>query len=144
MSDNSDKTNVKNLIEMKNQYENKLIDILRKYFIRYIHKIYDNNDSLKKFQKNLIAIPEWEQNKIDKEYSKFIKNNGNTEEELSGMLNIIFGLNIQIMTVLFNPIEINVPKFWNFWYKCLKRIGKYYYEHPYCIPKETQVKSQIV
>jgi hypothetical protein len=29
-----------------------------------------------------------------------------------------------------NNLEVNAPKLKNFWYKCLKSIAKYYYEHP--------------
>lgn len=118
----------------KKEYQNKLNEILKKYFIRYIEKLYSDCDSYKDFQRELLKIPEWSYDKSVKEYDKFLKYTKEkfdlSEDELIKILDIIFGLNIKIMTSLFDEIELNIPKFNIFWFKCLKRIGKYYYENP--------------
>jgi len=122
------------LVDTKKEYQSKLNEILRKYFIRYMKKLYEKNDNYKDFQYELLKIPKMPSEKITKEYDKFIKYTNDkydlSEEELIKILDIIFQLNIKIMTSLFDEIELKIPPFQLFWLKCLKRIGKYYYENP--------------
>lgn len=121
------------LVDTKKEYQDKLNEILTKYFIKYMKKLYEISDNYKDFQHELLKIPKMPSEKVTKEYGKFIKHIGDkydlSEEELTKILDIIFKLNIKVMTSLFNEIEFNIPEFKIFWIKCLKRVGRYYYEN---------------
>lgn len=123
---------IHHFIKSKKEYQSKLTKILKKYFVRYISKSFDK--SLREFQKILLKIPEWSDDKLNKEFSKFTKFIENrfdlSEEDLSKTLSILIGLNVKIMAPITYDIEVKIPKFKDFWYKCIKKIGKYYYEHP--------------
>jgi hypothetical protein len=45
------------------------------------------------------------------------------------------------MTSICNNLEVNAPKLKKFWYKCLKRVAKYYYEHPKVMLLESDFKK---
>lgn len=123
---------IHHFISSKKDYQSKLTKILRKYFVKYISKLFDK--SLREFQKVLLKIPDWSDEKLNKEFSKFIKFTESkfelSEEDLSKLLTILIGLNVKIMASITDDIEVKIPKFKDFWYKCLKKIGKYYYENP--------------
>lgn len=131
------------LIDTKKEYQKKLNEILKKYFMKFIEKSY--NDSLREFQTKLLKIPYWSDEKIEREYSKFLKfirdKYDLSEDELSKILNIVIGLNIKIMTSIFDEIEIEMPKISIFWYKCLKRVCKYYYENPKIMKSDELFKN---
>ena len=68
-------SNIRDLIEQKNRYEEKLTDVLTDFLYKYITKIYKTlpDKRLKTFQKTLLYIPEWNSTKQDKLYNKFVK-----------------------------------------------------------------------
>lgn len=123
---------IQQFINSKKEYQSKLTKILKKYFIKFLSNSFDK--SLRDFQKILLKIPEWSDEKLNKEFNKFIKFTVNrydlSEEDLLKTLTMLIGLNVKIMATISDDIEVKVPKFKDFWYKCLKKIGKYYYEHP--------------
>lgn len=135
---------IKRLILSKTEYESKLNMILKKYFIKYFKELYDeikiskskdfNFSIYKEFQKKLYNIPSWSSDKLTREYGYFTKYVSKkydlSHNELSKILDIIYTLNIKIMTPLFNYPINNIPKFKDFWYKCIKKFGKFYYENP--------------
>jgi hypothetical protein len=137
------KEKVQDLIETKKEYQKKLVEIMKKYYLKFIEKLYIK--SLREFQEKLFKIPNWPDEKLEKEYSKFLKFVNDkyelNEEELTKILHIVYGLNIKIMTSLCDDLEVNAPKLFKFWYKCLKRIGKYYYEHPKVMLSELDFKK---
>ena len=45
------------------------------------------------------------------------------------------------MTSICDELEVKAPKLIKFWYKCLKRVGKYYYEHPKVMLSESDFKK---
>jgi hypothetical protein len=126
------KEQIQDLIETKKDYQNKLTEVLRKYYMRFIEKMYEK--SLREFQEKLFRIPDWSSDKIEKEYNKFLKfiedKYDLSEDDFTKTLHIVYGLNIKIMTSICTDLEVNAPKLIKFWYKCLKRVAKYYYEHP--------------
>ncbi len=134
---------ISNIITTKKEYQTKLIEILKKYFTKYISNLFDK--SLRSFQESLLKIPNWSDDKLDKEFNKFIKFSQNrynlSEENLSKILSIIIGLNVKIMSAMVDDIELNLPKFHIFWYKSLKRIAKYYYENPKVMLSELEFKK---
>jgi hypothetical protein len=133
MSSSKEKS-IKHLISSKIEYESKLNMILKKYFIKYFKEIYDEVKIYKEFQKKLYNIPSWSSDKLSREFGYFTKYVNKkydlNQNELSKILEIIYTLNIKIMTQLFNYPINNIPKFKDFWYKCIKKFGKFYYENP--------------
>jgi hypothetical protein len=133
---------INDLIITRDKYHQQLVDIFKKYYIKFIKRLYDT--SLREFQKKLLKCADWSDDKLDKEYEKFLKFVSNNydlnEEELTKILHIVHGLNIKIITAICEDIEINAPKLIKFWYKCLKRVCKYFYEHPKTILSETDFK----
>lgn len=137
------KEQIQDLIETKKDYQHKLIEILKKYYMRFIEKLYEK--SLREFQEKLLKIPDWSHEKLEKEYQKFLTfihdKYDLSEEDLTKTLHIVYGLNIKIMTALCTDLEINAPKLIKFWYKSLKRVAKYYYEHPKVMLSEYDFKK---
>lgn len=133
MSSSKEKS-IKHLISSKTEYESKLNMILKKYFIKYFKELYDEIKIYKEFQKKLYNIPSWSSDKLTREFGYFTKYVNKkydlNHNELSKILEIIYTLNIKIMTPLFNYPINNIPKFKDFWYKCIKKFGKFYYENP--------------
>lgn len=137
------KEQIQDLIETKKNYQSKLIEALKKYYMKFIERLYEK--SLREFQEKLFKIPNWSNEKLDKEYDKFLKFIDEKydlgEEEFTKILHIVYGLNIKIMTSICNNVEVNAPKLKKFWYKCLKRVAKYYYEHPKVMLSESDFKK---
>jgi hypothetical protein len=137
------KEQIQDLIETKKDYQSKLIEALKKYYMKFIERLYEK--SLREFQEKLLKIPSWSDEKIDKEYNKFLKfiyeKYDLDEDEFTKILHIVYGLNIKIMTSICNNLEVNAPKLKKFWYKCLKRVAKYYYEHPKVMLSENDFKK---
>ena len=144
MSSSKEKS-IKHLILSKNEYESKLNMILKKYFIKYFKEIYEETKIYREFQKKLYNIPSWSSDKISREYGYFKKYVNKkydlSENELSKILDIIYSLNIKIMTPLFDYMNIDVPKFKDIWYKCIKKYGKFFYENPKLIKENKQNDS---
>jgi hypothetical protein len=137
------KEQIKDLIETKKEYQNKLIEVFKKYNMKFIEKLYEK--SLREFQEKLFKIPDWSSEKIEKEYQKFLKFIDDkydlTEDDVTKTLHIVYGLNIKIMTSICKDLEVMAPKLSKFWYKCLKSIAKYYYEHPKVMLSESDFKK---
>ena len=138
-------------IETRKEYEDKLYTIIYKYQIKYIYYIFEKqydddkqinrlNSLYRHFQKRLLKIADWSSDKLHKEYKKFLewcKRKYNIqEEELQQILNTIITLFVKIMINKKNIIieglldSYTFPKFKYFFYKCLKRISRHYYENP--------------
>jgi len=136
---------VKHLISSKIEYESKLNMVLKKYFIKYFKELYEDDASLKlrELQKILYKIPSWSDNKIDKEYGYFTKyiykKYELNQDDLSKILDLVYSLNIKIMTSIYDVVSISIPKFKNFWYKSIKKIAKYFYENPKLIKENTDI-----
>lgn len=129
--------NEKNAKQLLEKYESQLLHVFSKFFIRYIQDIKDLSDSTKEFQSILLKIPQWSNSKIDREYSKFLKFISKKyqiqSEQLLKIYNQIFILRIKIILFLFRKhtdFILNIPELHTFWYKCIKHISKYFYDHP--------------
>jgi hypothetical protein len=138
-------------IETRKEYEDKLYTIIYKYQIKYIYYIFENqydddkqigtlNSLYRHFQKRLLKIADWSSNKLNREYEKFLdwcKRKYNLhEQELQQILNTIITLFVRVMINKKNIIieglleSYTFPNFKYFFYKCLKRISRHYYENP--------------
>jgi hypothetical protein len=139
------KEQIKDLIETKKNYQHKLVEIFKKYYIKYIEKLFEKSIKLRPFQEKLLKIPSWSHDKIEKEYNKFLTFVNDkydlSEAEITKILHIVYGLNIKIMISICDEIEVNAPKLIKFWYNCIKRIGKYYYEHPKMMLSDNDFKK---
>lgn len=128
--------NTYSLRDKKFEYQKRLNDILKKYYLRLFKKIYNNMEkkSIKDFQKKILEIKTWDNDKINSQYKKFLKfilkKYSFSEEDVYRMLDVVFILNLKIMATLFGDVEINVPEPKIFWYNCLKSTSKYIYENP--------------
>lgn len=138
------------------KYEDILIKLLQKYFIKYMIKIYDDTDTLKDFQLYLYNIPKWteRQGKIAKEYNNFLEKMDYTDNDFLDLLETVFTLNVKLIINLYysenidnsysiDNINIDIPKTHIFWYKCLKNISKYFYEHPKRIKLGDSVQNKL-
>lgn len=127
----------------RDKYQHQLFDIFQKYYMKFIKRLYDK--SLREFQEKLLKCANWSDDRLDKEYEKFLKFVSNNydlnEEELTKIFHIVYGLNIKIITAICEDFETNAPKLIKFWYKCLKRVCKYYYEHPKVLLFDTDFKK---
>jgi len=152
-------------IEHKEKIQSEFYEILSKYIYKYINRVlkmeYDLHKASKtigflyqNFQKRLLKISKWSDYHIDKEYSKFLKwsrrKYNYSENELQQMLNDIITLTIQVM--IHKPslyveklLEGSLPSLRNFYYKCLKRLTRIFYENPKSTRSITlsQLKAQI-
>lgn len=152
-------------IEHKEKIELQFYEILSKYIYKYINRIlkmeYDVHKASKtigflypNFQKRLLKISKWSDYHIDKEYGKFLKwskrKYNYSEQQLQQMLNDIITITIQVM--IHKPslyveklLEGSLPSLRDFYYKCLKRLSRIFYENPKSTKSITlsQLKAKI-
>lgn len=134
-------------IEKKRKTETELYETFIKYIYKYISKIYvkTGRTHIRKnvhvdFQKRLIQIAKWDSTTVNKEYYKFLKwckRRYNYEErDLQKMLHTIITLTTAIMIHKSSDYTqslletFDFPKVETFYYGCLKRIARYFYENP--------------
>lgn len=152
-------------IEHKEKIQSQFYEILAKYIYKYINNIlrmeYDLHKASKtigllypNFQKRLLKISKWSDYHIDKEYGKFLKwtkrKYNYSEEQLQQMLNDIITITIQVM--IHKPslyveklLEGSLPSLRDFYYKCLKKLSRIFYENPKSTKSITlsQLKDKI-
>lgn len=152
-------------IENKQRIESEFYEILSKYIYKYLNRVLKNEYEYHKaskiighlypnYQKKLLKISKWPEYKIDKEYSKFLKwcsrKYNKTENQLQIMLNDIIILTIQVM--IHKPslyveklLENSFPSMRDFYYKCLRRLARVFYEAPKSTKSITlsELKRQI-
>lgn len=133
---------LKHLISTKNDFEQKVTDLFSKYFAKRIKKFYHNSSDQKyvyrEFQKNLYELANWSPLKISKEYKKFskwcLKKYDFTESEVEKLINTL--INTSIKLILYTSSnesifdKIFIPPLEIFFYRGLKRVARFYYEHP--------------
>jgi hypothetical protein len=133
-------------IDTKRKIESRLYEILCKYTYKYLNKIYHNQMVIHpktinyNFQKELIKISKWSEDTINKEYFKFLKwckkKYDYKEQHLQNLLREIVTLNTMIMINKTEEYTISLletydfPKLQVFFYKCLKKISRFFYENP--------------
>lgn len=151
-------------IKTRKDFETKLYTIIYKYQLKYIYYIFEKhyddnkqNNTLKHlypdFQKHLIKISQWSDDSINKEYNRFLiwckKKYNLSENELQKILDTIITLFIKVMINKSNVIvegileKYTLPKFSMFFYKCLKKIARKFYENPKSITMENEISNKI-
>jgi hypothetical protein len=142
---------IKTNIEKRDKLKTKLHNILVKYIYKYITRLFEKEKSshdskttrpslYPDFQRSLLKIPKWSENKIDKEYHKFLKWSRKKEDldenELYLMFINIIKLSIEIIlnksNIYVNALLENhkFPTMKEYYIKCLKRITRVVYENP--------------
>lgn len=124
----------------------KLNKILIKFFFQYILNILNNsNRKSKDFQSNLLKISNLSQNNINKEYARFLKfiskKYSLSETNILDLFESVFIYNVKLTASVFGNMEINIPSFESFWFKCLKYISKFFYEHPKILNNDNNLNS---
>lgn len=142
---------IRELIETRTRKQAALNEIVSEYILRYISKIYKSLDEKRTihFQKVLLYISEWSDDRLIKFYDKFNrfvekKNNGNYD--LQKNLENVIALNVKIILMLTHETlsEYNSPDGHIFLYKCLRSVAKAYYNSPKYIHKEDKIQLALV
>lgn len=142
---------IRELIEQRTDKQRELNDIVTEYIIRYIQKIYKSLDEKRTihFQKVLLYISEWDNERLSKFYDKFnrfVSKKNDKKYDLQKNLESVIALNIKIMLSLSNEkkMETNIPSGSVFLYKCLRSTAKAYYNSPKYIREDTDVQKTLV
>lgn len=99
------------------------VDKLSESYLLYIKRLYKNEDNIRKFQQKLIDIPSWSLEKIEKNFKKYSieeKVYTNAKTQLQTLISSVY------IDITFKD---NTEKLVEFWYKCLKKVAKFYYEN---------------
>jgi hypothetical protein len=99
---------------------------LEKEYSNFVKKIYSRSESLKIFQQKLLNILSWDSKEMEYRCKK------NCKESLFQDYNTeIDSLKDLVQSVYTDEIIIPKPiSFVEFWFKCLKKIIKFYYKNP--------------
>lgn len=127
----------------KRDAETEISNLFGSYYEKYMRKLYKPYHLLKNreryFQKTLIKIVKWSDEKRRKEYKQFIRWTKEkchvSESSLQNWFSIYVDASINIMLFPNHSkhdyiFEKEVPTVKEFFYKCLKRVGRYYYDNP--------------
>jgi hypothetical protein len=137
------------IIVEKDNIEYKISNLLSDYYIKYYKKLYyyiyealskrNSNKIERTFQKELLKITKWTDEKQKKEYKKFLtwcyqKKGINDKDIIQNLLETYMKLSLKVMlypnyTENRYLFENDTPKARHFFYLCLKRIGRYYYDN---------------
>lgn len=142
------------LIDNKSKYEKFVVDLFNTYSIKYLKKVFlyleNEKNIFKKFQLKLIKIAEWNTEKQNKEYKKFIKwceaKKNIDEHTLKHIFHNYLTLSIKIIAYD-NITPENFPKYIypnldKVFYKCLKSISRWFYENPKKIQETFDTKYE--
>jgi hypothetical protein len=145
------------MIERKQLYEEQIADIFEVYLEKYINKLFDYVDrDMKIFKRKLVDIAGWNEEKVTKEYNKFLKWTGKKsieEAEVKNMLDNVIMYSIRLMInkydteIIAKLVEFESTDPERFFFKCMKRIAKFVYENPNSIKLEEfnqKVKNIVV
>lgn len=130
------------LIVAKAEYTNQLQEILSKYIHQGIQTLWENvkktekKSLLKRFQEKLCFIPNWNQEIIEKEYTRITKTV--SKDYLDKLLEAVFLSNVKILSVVklsnhSKKIDVNVPDTKHFIHKCYIETAREFYSDPYLI-----------
>ena len=136
-------TKLASYIVDKRDAETEISNLFGSYYEKYMRKLYKPYHLLKNreryFQKTLIKIVKWSDEKRRKEYKQFIRWTKEkchvSESSLQNWFSIYVDASINIMLFPNQSkhdyiFEKEVPSVKEFFYKCLKRIARYYYDNP--------------
>ena len=114
------------IVEAKREYTQQLCDKLYAYILEGFVAIWsscktgENDKPLKTFQEKISMIPKWNQDIIDNEYKRIVKNTGC--EWLDKLIEAVFVSNVKVLSTIrvgkTKSINITLPDTKNFIHKC--------------------------
>ena len=136
--------NITVLVDAKTEYTKQLSGILVPFIYEGINSIYIsterickmNNDRsiLMRFQEQLALIPKWNQNIIDEEFDRIIKDSGC--DWLDELMTAVFLSHTKILAAIKsndkkNKINLKIPKLDHFIHKCYIESAREIWKNPY-------------
>ena len=120
------------LLEAKLEAERELVGMFSEYIYKYVKKQYRNSETYIDFQKELIKNSKWSDEKVMREYEKFLKFLRKSSEELEYMMKNFLILCIRVLSYGYdsNAISLQIPRMEHIFYKGVRRVSKYYFENP--------------
>lgn len=145
---------IKDWIDQREQLEITLSDCMSEYCKKYFLKLYKNGDESKKmFQKAVAKIPTWSRGEKERQMKRFKKwlHASHTfidqPEGVQHFLNkyVVYSLRIMLHKYDASSIyEEPMPCVDDVLYMCLKRLGRYFYEHPKTVVKPSKDMDKII
>jgi hypothetical protein len=141
---------IRELIESRTKKQTALNKIVSEYICKYIEKIHKSLDEKRTihFQKVLLYISEWDENRLLKFYNKFNRylSKRNRDYDLQNNLDTVISLNVKIMLALSheNDKEFKSPQGHVFLYKCLRSVAKAYYNTPKYRDKDVETQLALI
>lgn len=125
------------VVEAKKLYTIQLIDTLTPVIYEGIKSIFDSSKDSEKvlitFQEKLCSIVRWNQDIIDKEYSRIVAKS--SEEGLSSLIDAVFISNVKVLSSIriskTDKIDIKVPEARKFIHKAYVETARQVYQDPY-------------
>jgi hypothetical protein len=125
------------VVEAKKLYTIQLIDTLTPVIYEGIKSIFDSSKDSEKvlitFQEKLCSIVRWNQDIIDKEYSRIVAKS--SEEALSSLIDAVFISNVKVLSSIriakTDKIHIKVPEARKFIHRAYVETARQVYQDPY-------------
>lgn len=136
------------LVAAKQEYTTQLCDILSPLLYTGYKSIWENckyngKTSLKSFQKNLSSVPIWNQDIIDNEYIRIIKETDCNW--LDKLIEAVFLSNVKVLSTVrigkVKTININVPETKRFIHQCYIEGARRLWQDPYLIDDREELLS---
>jgi len=146
---------LKQKMSTKEEIERKIYKYITTYLVKYLKRLYENiprRSAFRAFQEELLKISDWNEEMQQKEYKKFCKwinkKYDLSEDNLIQLLNTSVALVIELIVPKKKDLEkvlknYTFPTFQFFFYKCIKKFARHFYEHPKEIVQDTNVQSVL-
>jgi hypothetical protein len=141
------------LLDTKKEYIEHLLDTFSTPLAKKIYKIYNEvNMNISQFQKELVNIKSWNNNKIKDEYNELVKktNCKYLDKLLEKIVIIDIKLKIDLTNVKISRNELDIIKPYDFIHKCLINISIYCWKNVYLFatknlkPSEKQYHLNVI
>lgn len=125
------------VVEAKKLYTCQLIDLLTPVIYEGIKSIFDSSKDSEKvlitFQEKLCSIVRWNQDIIDKEYSRITSKS--SEDALAGLIDAVFVSNVKVLSSIrlskTDKINIKVPEARKFVHRAYIETARQVYQDPF-------------
>jgi hypothetical protein len=143
-----DESSGSTVVEAKKLYTQQLIDLLTPSIYDGLNSIYNSSKEednvLKSFQEKLCSVVRWNQDIIDKEYSRITRNSD--ESYLTGLIDAVFVSNVKVLSSIRisnnKNVNIKVPDSKVFIHKAYVECARQFYQDPYLMDDRVEILSQ--
>jgi hypothetical protein len=143
-----DESSGSTVVEAKKLYTQQLIDLLTPIIYDGLNSIYNSSKEednvLKSFQEKLCSVVRWNQDIIDKEYSRITRNSD--ESYLTGLIDAVFVSNVKVLSSIRisnnKNVNIKVPDSKVFIHKAYVECARQFYQDPYLMDDRVEILSQ--